>query len=236
MEKIVFFGKCFYEKKLCQCYEWEYGVPKTEKKVSFLCRIFFSQKTFLFKKNVWKICIKGSMGHKKMMRVIETCISKTKSMERFFDAKVFLKDIVVSGSTENPPLKKNLYFGGIIFFTDICFPQTKLIHLASFINGVHKIDAINKNRSLEKPFSRKMFFSLNRFEWHSFKLGLPKIDDRREKMYFWELFHRKSIHRIFFDWYAMNYQWGYTRMMMEIKTMFKTYNFLRKCFFIKCYD
>ena len=46
------------------------------------------------------------MGHKKMMRVIEIYISKTSSMERFFDEKVFLKDIVVSGSTEDPPLKK----------------------------------------------------------------------------------------------------------------------------------
>ena len=46
------------------------------------------------------------MGHKKMMRVIETHISKTNSMERFFDEKVFLKDIVISGSTEDPPLKK----------------------------------------------------------------------------------------------------------------------------------
>ena len=52
-----------------------------------------------------------------MMRVIEIYISKTSSMERFFDEKVFLKDIVISGSTEDPPLK-NYNFGEIIFFTD----------------------------------------------------------------------------------------------------------------------
>ena len=92
------------------------------------------------------------MGHKKMMRVIETCISKTFSMERFFVEKVFLKDIVVSGSTEGPPLKKVIHWRKCFFLTDFCFPQTKLIRLVSFINGVHKIDAINKNRSLEKFF------------------------------------------------------------------------------------
>ena len=91
------------------------------------------------------------MGHKKMMRVFETCISKTISMERFFDEKVLLKDIVVSGSTEGPPLKKVIHWRKY-FLTDFCFPQTKLIRLVSFINGVHKIDAVNKNRSLEKLF------------------------------------------------------------------------------------
>ena len=92
------------------------------------------------------------MGHKKMMRVIETCISKTFSMERFFFEKVFLKDIVVSGSTEGPPLEKVIHWRKCFFLTDFCFPQTKLIRLVSFINGVHKNDAIHKNRSLEKFF------------------------------------------------------------------------------------
>ena len=131
---------------------------------------------------------------------------------------------------------KKLYIGENFFLTDFCLPQTKLIRLVSFINGVHKMDAINKNRSLEKLLLRKMCFSINLFERHIYKWDLRKTDDRREKIYFWELFHKKSFHRIFFDWYAMNYRWGYTRMMMEIKTMFKTYNFLRKCFFKKCYD
>ena len=124
----------------------------------------------------------------------------------------FFKGHCCQWEYREPTIEKNLYFGEIIFFTDICFPQTKLIRLASFINGVHKIDAINKNRSLEKLFSKKICFSLNRFEWHSYKLGLPKTDDRREKMYFWDLFHRKSFHIIFFDWFGMNYQCGYTRI------------------------
>ena len=81
------------------------------------------------------------MGHKRMMRVIEIYISKTISMERFFDEKVFLKDIVVSGTTEDPPLKKIILWRN--FFHWFPFPQTKLIRLVWFINGVHKIDAIN---------------------------------------------------------------------------------------------
>ena len=161
------------------------------------------------------------MGHKKMMRVIETCISKTISMKRFFDDKVFLKDIVVSGSTEDPSLKNKLYFGEVIFFTDFCFPQTKLTRLVSFISGVHKIDARKRNSSLRKPFLRKMCFSINLSEWHSYKWVLRKTDDRREKLYFWELFHRKSFHIIFFDWFGVNYQWGYTRVMMEKKLYLK---------------
>ena len=116
---------------------------------------------------------------------------------------------------------KKIILGDFISFTDFCFPQTKLIRLASFINGVHKIDAINKNRSLEKLFFRKMCFYIHLFEWHSYILGLRKTDDRREKFYFWELFHRKSFLIIFFDWFGINCQWGYTRMMMEIKKLFK---------------
>ena len=131
------------------------------------------------------------MGHKKMMIVIETCISKTISMERFFVEKFFLKDIVVSGSTEDPPLKKKILLRRNYFFTDFCFPETKLVRLVSIINGVYKIDAINKNRSLEYFFFKKMSFSINLFEWHSYKWGLRKTDDRRGKIYFWELFHRK---------------------------------------------
>ena len=131
---------------------------------------------------------------------------------------------------------KKFYFGESIFFTEFCFPQSKLIPLVSFINGVHKLDAINKKRNLEKLFLKKMCFSINLFERHNYKWDLRKTDDRREKFYFWELFHKTSFHRIFFDWFGMNYQWGCTRMMMEIKTMFKTYNFLRKCFLKKCYD
>ena len=115
---------------------------------------------------------------------------------------------------------KNLYFGEL-FFTDFCFPQTKLVRLVSLVNGLHKIDATNKNRSLEKLFLRKVCFSINLFERHIYKWGLRKTDERREKLYFWELFHRESIHIIFFDWFGMNYQWGYTRMMMEIKTILK---------------
>ena len=65
------------------------------------------------------------MGHKKMMRVIETCISKTISMERFFDEKVFLKNIVVSGSTEGPPLKKVIHWRKY-FFDWLLFPSNKI--------------------------------------------------------------------------------------------------------------
>ena len=145
---------------------------------------------------------------------------QTISMERFFDEKVFLKDIVVSASTEDPPLRKFILWR--ICFTDFCFRQTKLIRLVSLINGVHKIDATNKNRSLEKLFLRKVCFSINLFEWHCYIWGLRKTDDRREKLYFWELFHRESFHINFFDWFGMNYQCGYTRMMMEIITIFKS--------------
>ena len=108
-----------------------------------------------------------------------------------------------------PTIEKNYNLGEIIFFTDFCFPQIKLICLVSFINGVHKFDAINKNRSLEKLFFQENVFLLNRFEWRSFKwrgrggggggVGVLKTDDRSEKVYFWELFHRKSIHiNVFF--------------------------------------
>ena len=115
--------------------------------------------------------------------------------------------------------KKN-YTSEKLFFSAFCFPQTKLIRLISFINGVHKTDAINKNRSLE-IFFRKMCFSINLFEWQSYKWGLLKTDDRREKIFFWERFHRNSFHIKFFDWFGMIYQWGYTPMMMEIKTIYK---------------
>ena len=70
-----------------------------------------------------------------------------------------------------PTIKKNYNFGETIFFTDFCFPQTKWIRLVSFINVVHKIDAINKNRSLQKLFSKENMFLLNRFEWRSYKCG-----------------------------------------------------------------
>ena len=50
-------------------------------------------------------------------------------------------------------------------------------------------------------------------------VGLPKTDDRRENVYFWELFYRKSFHINFFVWFGMIYQWGYTRIMMAIKTI-----------------
>ena len=89
----------------------------------FFAKLSFQREHFSLK-NFWKVCNKGSMGQKKM-RVIETCISKTISMERFFDEKVFLKDIVVSGSTEDPLLKKKLYFGEIIFFS-LLFPSNKI--------------------------------------------------------------------------------------------------------------
>ena len=55
------------------------------------------------------------MGHKKLMRLNETCISKTTSMERFFDEKVSLENIVVSGSTEDSPLKKTYTLDKLFF-------------------------------------------------------------------------------------------------------------------------
>ena len=126
-----------------------------------------------------------------------------------------------------PTIKKNYNFGETIFFTDFCFPQTKWIRLVSFINVVHKIDAINKNRSLEKLFSKENMFLLNRFEWRSYKCGgrggcgVLKTDDRREKLSFRELFHRKSFHINVFVWFGIVYHWGYTQMMIETKSIFK---------------
>ena len=100
---------------------------------------------------------------------------------------------------------KKIILGDIISFTDFCFPQTKLIRLASFINGVHKIDAINRNRSLEKLFFRKMCFYINLFEWHNINVGYgrPMIEG---KILFLRTFSQKIVSYNFFwlVWYKLS--------------------------------
>ena len=118
----------------------------------------------------------------------------------------FLKGHCCQWEYRGPTIEKKLNFGEIIFFTDFCFPQTKLIRLASFIIGVHKNDAINKNTSLEEFFLRKRCFSKSIFEWHSYKWGYgrPMIE---RKNFVWEnFFSQKSIsyNNFWLVWYELS--------------------------------
>ena len=64
-------------------------------------------------------------------------------------------------------------------------------------------------------------------------MGAQKTDDRREKLCFGEIFLQKTIFlEKKFDRFGINYQKGYTRMMMGIKNISKNF-FLRKSFFMK---
>ena len=97
-----------------------------------------------------------------------------------------------------------------------------------------------KKEALKNFFLRKRCFSKNIFEWHSYKWRLQKSDDRKQKLDFRKIFHRKSFHKKFLIGFGMNYQWGYTRMMMELKKKFENVIFQGSLFskkmFCYCYQ
>ena len=139
------------------------GVQSSEdrKENLFFAELSFHRKLFSLK-NFWKVCNKKSMGHKNYQS------NWNLYFENNFYGKIlwwesFFKGHCCQWEYRGPTIEKKLYFGEIIFFTDFCFPQTKLIRLASFINGVHKNDAINKNASLEKLFFKAKVFLQKHF-------------------------------------------------------------------------
>ena len=105
------------------------------------------------------------MRHKRMMRVIEIYISKTISMERFSDEKVFVKDIVVSGSIEDLPLKKKLTLEKIIFSLTFVFLKKFWFVWYHYSMSVHTNEQwwYKEKKVSEKKFSQNIF-SIKSFE------------------------------------------------------------------------
>ena len=118
LEKNVFFDKCFQKKHFDKVVSGSREFRRKKRKILFY-RIFFSLKTLLSRKTFEMFVIKDQWGTKKMMRVIETYNSKQKFMERFSDEKLFSKDRVVSGSTEDRPLKRKILLWRNYFFSMI---------------------------------------------------------------------------------------------------------------------
>ena len=119
-----------------------------------------NSRTFSNKESLWKMEFFFEPFGNKYQRGTQ---ENQKYLKDFFSEKlVFLKnvfheqffwtkDLSVRVQTFDDR-KEKLYFGEKTFFLDVCSPQKKLIVLVCFINGVHRIDVINKNRSLEKLF------------------------------------------------------------------------------------
>ena len=105
-KKKHFFGNCFLVSVsvifFWHCYEWEYRVPKMEKEISFLQNTLCTENYSLQKKTLVTFVVKDEWGTKNDESNWSLYFEK-KIMENFFDDKIFLKDTVVTGSTEEWP-------------------------------------------------------------------------------------------------------------------------------------
>ena len=115
LEKVVFLVRVFLKKSFWHCCDWEYRVPKIEKKNSY-------SKTFLFTENysvwktLWKVCYKGSMGHKSLLRVIITYISKKEFIKTSLMGKLFQRTLLSLGVQRTDQWKEKFYFEENSFF------------------------------------------------------------------------------------------------------------------------
>ena len=97
-----------------------------------------------------------------------------------------------------------------------------LIVLVWFINGVHRIDVINKIWSVEKVFffsgkgvSAKAILNDVVINGEGGGWGVRKTDERRENDFLENFFQRKSFHIKIFAWFGMNYKWDHTGMLKK---------------------
>ena len=133
--------------------------------------------------------------HRVDVGVIDNFIARKTSYAKLLSWKIFLKDIVVSGSKEDRPKKrKNYTLEKTFFFTEICFPWNFLIRLVSFSNGcTHEYD-INK-KSSEKNSNK---CSVKKEFWITF------LSVRVQSANAWK---RKTVFRLNFFGYRKLVSW-----------------------------
>ena len=180
------------------------GVQNSEdRKENFSCaELSFHRKLFSLKKTFEKFVIKDQWGTKNDKS------NWNLYFENNFCGKIlwwesFFKGRCCQWEYRGPTIEKKIILWRIYFFHWLLFPSNKIdsfgiIHPWGKQNWCYK-----QKYKFRKLFLRKLCFSLNDFEWHSYKWGLLMTDDREENFYFWKLFHRKSFQISFFwlVWY-----------------------------------
>ena len=127
------------------------------------------------------------MGHKKMMRVIETYVSKKEFMEWFFDEKVFLKDLVVSGSTEDRTLKRKIILWRKHIFHWNLFSLRNLDWFGMIHQWEYTRIMINLRKNSEEKTCFKCLFK-NEFAITMLSVGVQSANIKKRKTAFRVLF------------------------------------------------
>ena len=145
-----FFGKCFYKNTFWHCYEWEYGIPKIEKKISFLQNTRCTENNCL-QKNFRNVCNKGWMGHKRMMSVFEIYFS-IKNYGKILWWENFFEGHCCQWEYRGPTIEKKIYTLEKTFFS-LNFVFLEIIWFVWYHSamGVSTINDTNK-KNLRKKF------------------------------------------------------------------------------------
>ena len=119
------------------------------------------------------------------------------------------------------------------FFHWLLFPSNKIDSFGIIHPWGKQKWCYKQKYKFRKLFLRKLCFSLNHFEWHSYKWGVRKTDDRKGSFCLGELFSQKAFHIKIFQWFGMNYQkgthkrWWKQKICLYIKLFLKI-NFFRE--------
>ena len=129
---------------------------KIEKKISL--QNILCTENYSLQENFSEVCYKGSTGHKRVMRVIETFISEKKFMESFFDEEKCLEDVFCECEYRGPTIEKKNYTLEKTFFSlnFIFLKQFWFVWYHSSM-GVLTNDDINKKKFLEIKLSTCSF-------------------------------------------------------------------------------
>ena len=108
---------------------------------------------YSLQKNFWNVCIKGWMGHKRMMSVIEIYISEKNLWKASLMRKFFGRTFLSVGVQRTDHRKEFLYFGENIFFHWFLFSLKNFDSFGIIQQRVYTRKMIKKNFSEEKQFS-----------------------------------------------------------------------------------
>ena len=145
------FLKKFFEGHCCQCREQK---SEDRKKITL---------GPILKNVFWKVWFYLSTGHTGLGKTISFFWENQFFWKTFFMNNFFERHSYQWGH-RGPMIEKKLNLGEKTFFPDVCSLKKTLIVLVWFINGLHRIDVINKIRILEKMFFQEKVF-LQKLFW-----------------------------------------------------------------------
>ena len=221
----TFLSKPFFKQTYeWPCYHWEYSVLMQKKRNILPSKLFSLQRGILMKNVFWMVCLNLSVGHTRLMGVIEIYIAeKSFSRKSSFLQKNFWRTMLSVGVQKPGHRKKYMYLGPFTNKESLSkmkkFFKKVLLNLSMGYTGTIQVVKIQFSVKLIVLIN---FFMNNFSEHHSYQWGDkgPMIEKKNyilEKIFLpWCLFSSKKV-----DCFGMIHQWGYTEMMS--KTKIKTY-------------